>query len=349
MSIRTYRTLDGIRGVAALSIVVLHTPRLWGGAPLPTAALAVDLFFCLSGFVLSHAYDHRFDRGMTIGSFMWIRFIRLYPLYLLGTLLGIAEALAAIRYQTGPIDWSWSKFWLSLPFALVMAPSPTTSGLFPFNGVMWSIFFELIINLIWAAFWRPFQSKFVIFPVIIFSAITFAITSWYTNTINLGLEWKSFLGGMARVSYGFFAGVIIYRYLPLLNLSKIPPVAIIVSVIIIFSLPIPKAVQVLVAIGIFPWLVALGAKVEPGHNVGRLCHILGLASYAMYALHRRLYMLGYAFLLKFVGWDARMASPWPGFVFLLFIVFFAVAVDKLYDNPVRKIMRRNNVLRINGE
>lgn len=65
MPVKSYRTLHGIRGVAALCIVVLHSPRLFGSAPV-FLALAVDLFFALSGFVLTHAYEDRLRRGMTL-------------------------------------------------------------------------------------------------------------------------------------------------------------------------------------------------------------------------------------------------------------------------------------------
>jgi peptidoglycan/LPS O-acetylase OafA/YrhL len=77
--------LDGLRGVAALAVVVTHA--LYFFPPTPMAYLAVDFFFMLSGFVLAHAYGERLRQGMTAGRFMAIRLIRLYPLYALGSAL----------------------------------------------------------------------------------------------------------------------------------------------------------------------------------------------------------------------------------------------------------------------
>ena len=75
-----FQTLDALRGIAALLVVMLH-----GGMPFfpffpHLAYLAVDLFFVLSGFVLSYAYQGRLDHGLTTTRFLAHRLIRLTPL-----------------------------------------------------------------------------------------------------------------------------------------------------------------------------------------------------------------------------------------------------------------------------
>src|SRR4051812_33009270 len=82
--------LDGLRGVAALVVIVMHRGRWWypQGGFLGHGYLAVDFFFLLSGFVIAFAYDSRLSAGMSAWRFMGLRLIRLYPLILLGMLLG---------------------------------------------------------------------------------------------------------------------------------------------------------------------------------------------------------------------------------------------------------------------
>ncbi|TIU60051.1 MAG: acyltransferase, partial [Mesorhizobium sp.] len=93
-----YLNLDAIRGVAAISVMLYHfSPFLADGKVLPSSYLAVDLFFLLSGFVIAHAYDRKIENGMGSGSFVAIRLIRLYPLYLAGTLLGFFYLLVKNR------------------------------------------------------------------------------------------------------------------------------------------------------------------------------------------------------------------------------------------------------------
>jgi peptidoglycan/LPS O-acetylase OafA/YrhL len=100
---RSFVTLDGLRGVAAFVVVVTH-----GGMALPfeisRAFLAVDFFFALSGFVLAHAYTERLRMGMAPRTFLLVRFARLYPLYILGTAIGILILVPADR-----VDGLWRQ------------------------------------------------------------------------------------------------------------------------------------------------------------------------------------------------------------------------------------------------
>src|SRR5215210_2241655 len=83
-----YHSLNGLRGLAALIVVLFHAAALIGTQLAPGGYLAVDLFFILSGFVIAHAYDHRFAEGLGPLAFIRYRIIRFYPLYLLGLAIG---------------------------------------------------------------------------------------------------------------------------------------------------------------------------------------------------------------------------------------------------------------------
>src|SRR5581483_4377537 len=84
--------LDGLRGVAAVGVVIFHFmemviwnySKLWIGHGF----LAVDFFFCLSGFVMGYAYDDRIGR-MGLWTFFKARLIRLHPLVVLGSIFGL--------------------------------------------------------------------------------------------------------------------------------------------------------------------------------------------------------------------------------------------------------------------
>ncbi len=87
--------LTGLRGLAAVTVVLFHLGVLAGGA-LPQiwdrGYLAVDLFFFLSGFVLTHVYGGRFTKRcsrQTFARFLWARFSRVYPASLFATLISI--------------------------------------------------------------------------------------------------------------------------------------------------------------------------------------------------------------------------------------------------------------------
>jgi len=108
-SLDRFEALDGLRGVAALSVVAAHVYFLFGYA-FPSIDLAVDFFFALSGFVLAHAYGERLRGGMGAGRFMLLRLIRLYPLYILGTTIGLmclAGGLACPMRPSPPPGCPW--------------------------------------------------------------------------------------------------------------------------------------------------------------------------------------------------------------------------------------------------
>lgn len=90
-----YELLDGLRGVAALLVVLYHINEGFAfasGAPvidfMNHGYLAVDFFFILSGFVIGYAYDDRWSRGLTLWQFAKRRLIRLHPMVVAGVLLG---------------------------------------------------------------------------------------------------------------------------------------------------------------------------------------------------------------------------------------------------------------------
>jgi len=334
---RTYVTLDGLRGIAALSIVLLHCFRFFGDFTWSSVALAVDLFFVLSGFVLAHAYEAKLPTGAA--AFVKARVIRLYPLYLVGTLLGITEALAAIHYGKGSIDWTWHKFWSALPFALVMLPTP--GAMFPFNGVMWSIFFELFINVIWAAFWRPLQSTGTMVAVILLSAGGLAVSViWWGTLTGLGTSWGTFAGGAFRVSYSFFLGVLLYRLHKRIPLPKLPPWLLFVALPAILFLPLSTPARLAVAVLVLPWFVLLGSQVEPRGIIAAAAHQLGIASYAIYSVHKRLYLLSYAAVLQLLSLDLQLFAPWIGVAFLAALVPACLLLNHFIDQPARRSLAK---------
>ncbi|RZK34870.1 MAG: acyltransferase, partial [Pedobacter sp.] len=84
--------LDGLRGIAAISVVIYHFMEFivpdYHQNFIAHGHLAVDFFFCLSGFVIAYAYDHRIEQ-IGITNFLKLRFIRLHPLVIIGSVIGL--------------------------------------------------------------------------------------------------------------------------------------------------------------------------------------------------------------------------------------------------------------------
>src|SRR6185437_8087860 len=86
-----YPILDGLRGVAAVIVVIFHICEPHSTSHLDLMInhgyLAVDFFFVLSGFVIGYAYDDRWTR-LSIGGFFKRRLVRLQPMVVMGMLIG---------------------------------------------------------------------------------------------------------------------------------------------------------------------------------------------------------------------------------------------------------------------
>src|ERR1700716_3540732 len=79
---RRFVTLDALRGAGAATVMAGHAGPLLGGYGPPLTYLAVDMFFVLSGFVISYAYDKKMAAGMRPIEFLRARVKRLYAIYL---------------------------------------------------------------------------------------------------------------------------------------------------------------------------------------------------------------------------------------------------------------------------
>jgi peptidoglycan/LPS O-acetylase OafA/YrhL len=104
--------LTGIRGLAALWVVVYHVQQIAAEFGLPglhgepAAAIgwtAVDLFFLLSGFILYHVHGDEFRslKPQTLAAFTWLRIWRIYPLASAVLLLILLLTLADPNF----FDW----------------------------------------------------------------------------------------------------------------------------------------------------------------------------------------------------------------------------------------------------
>lgn len=124
------RELDGLRGFAALAVMLFHLIALRSGSfstPWALGCTGVDLFFMISGFVIFMTLE----RGMTLRQFIVNRFARLYPAYWAAIL--IICILAAIEGSATPII----PIIQNLTMLQHLMNSPDLSGAF------WTLYVEL--------------------------------------------------------------------------------------------------------------------------------------------------------------------------------------------------------------
>lgn len=214
MKSRRFLWLDGTRGVAAIVVMIYHFREYLGirGRAFDSSYLAVDLFFIMSGFVLAHAYGSKLKAGMTFGRFLAIRMIRLYPVYLAATALGLSYYLAKVGLRTDdapPVMDLFSITTLNAFFIPNHDLSSVPKGMFPFAPTSWSLSVEVIASALFATIFYRLRSRSVAWVAGVSAAI-FVIFSIHYKTVDLGWEAKTFAPSIFRAVAEFTAGMLIY-------------------------------------------------------------------------------------------------------------------------------------------
>src|SRR6202522_2033842 len=222
-----FEVLDGLRGSAALLIVIFHLFNYAFGfnsalSLVRHAYLAVDFFFGLSGFVVAYAYDDRWTR-MSIPQFFRIRLIRLHPLVLLGATLGLLGYIfdpsgKAINHAPVPM------LLLAYLTSLLLLPSPPVGGRHnetqALNGPAWSLMQEYLGNIAYALILRRLRTV----TLWIVFAISGLALIWVANSkgsLDGGWDYPNVWMAPLRLTVSFVLGLWLYRIHDRIRMPKI--------------------------------------------------------------------------------------------------------------------------------
>lgn len=222
-----FLALDGLRGVAALVVVLFHVMLRWpthlqGLAFMQGGYLSVDVFFVLSGFVIAHAYAERLPGSSgAIATFLRRRWLRIYPLHLamLGLLLALelAKLLAQSRGAHPDIPpFTGQNDVTGLAENLLMVQSWVGSPRLGWNAPSWSLSAEAGAYLVFAAAaWAGLMRRTTVLAACAGVGIALlAVVAWRHDTLDL-----THRGGLVRCFAGFATGVFLER---LHHLGRLP-------------------------------------------------------------------------------------------------------------------------------
>ena len=370
-----YEILDGLRGVAAVMVVIFHTFEAYADENrfkqiINHGYLAVDFFFLLSGFVVAYAYDDRWkaDRWGTAGvatmtqwDFYKRRLIRLQPMVIMGNIIG-----ASLFYlQSAPIFplVATTPVWKVLVVMLVgftmipLLPSMDIRGwqeMHPLDGPAWSLFFEYIANILYAAGFRKLSNKALGVLLLLSAGLLMhlavlgprgdVIGGWTVDQSQLHI-------GFARMLYPFFAGILLMRLGKRIHVKGAFTIC---SLLLILLFAIPRIggpthlwmnglYESICIIVLFPVIVAIGAGSSiTGVLSIKLCRFFGEISYPLYITH-------YPLIYVYTAWVIRDKVPAAygaiGGVLLLFTsISIAYVCLKFYDEPARAWLQRRFLL-----
>jgi peptidoglycan/LPS O-acetylase OafA/YrhL len=356
MSKHRFHYLDALRGIAAILLLPLHVMQEFAlRLPLQNLFLVVDFFFCLSGFVIAFSYEGRLQEKLSLKGFVATRLLRLAPLALLGSGIGLLHVMArAGAWHTLPLTSRTALVVVSLlllPNYLtkVMPFGPYASELYPFDVPAWSLYFEMVINVTYGLLVRARLAGSVVLAG--GAAVCWLYLAYFLHghaDLNYGPTIGGTVVGLARVGFSFFAGVLLYRLYARSGTKTFGGLAsgtltlllagVLVFVLLISPLYVHSPAFDLVAItALFPAIVYLGSKVRLPDGCNAVCAFLGDLSYPLYVLHVPLLgalLHGPSVVLAHHTWYRKYFAP----VYLALAAVGAWLIQRYVDTPVRRYL-----------
>ena len=363
-----YEILDGLRGVAAVLVVLFHLLETYSNGQstqiINHGYLAVDFFFVLSGFVIGYAYDDRWDK-MTTWGFFKRRLVRLQPMVIMGTVVGACFYLFG-QGDGFPLIGNVPGWKILLAFVMGCLMIPCGAGMDirgwgemnSFNGPNWSLTWEYVGNILYALIFRRLPK---IGLAILAAAAAFC-------TLDLCLDWNVFgllteghaghrytvIGGWSLTSEQVYVGLtrLFYPFIIGLLISRVGKFIKVKNgfwwcsliLAVLFSIPcvggadniingVYNATCILV---LMPLVVMMGAGSHiKGEKSAKVCNFLGEISYPLYITH-------YPLMYMQMNWAwSHPDAPAYAHVMVcigcfLLSIGIAYACLKLYDIPARK-------------
>ena len=375
-----YDILDGLRGVAALMVLLYHVFNdaksffVW---PTPVnefyhSFLGVDFFFILSGFVMGYAYDERLNRpapvpsrdggeALTFWGFVKRRLIRLHPMVVMGVILGaIAFVVQGCTRWDGTEVTLQAVMWATL-LGLFLIPSHLgmdvrgNTEAFPLNGPHWSLFFEYIGSLLYGLLLHRLPTKWlrVWAACGIISLAAYALMmedggvayGWSSEPMNL-------FGGALRMLYAYPMGLLMARMFRKRNPEPLHGHVFLfcsASLVVLLGLPIvggketETIYQLACLFSFFPGLIWIGARGSVDGWRQRAVSFLGRLSYPLYAVH-------FPLIYLYISWVGRDGTPYKGYdqpwtaaiITIAASLLIATLCMLFYDEPLRKWLSRTN-------
>lgn len=213
-------SLIGIRGVLAWTVVLVHiapaaivlTPAV---APLWYFTWlhfywALDMFFVLSGFVITYGYRDRFGARPAVGEygrFLWARLARLYPVHMLVltamvAVVLVSRALGKEVVHGGDLGWDLVR-------NVLLTQGWGWSRTLTWNGPTWSLSAEWFCYLITPAVIAVIVRMRTPAAVIIAYVVATAVPLTVYSVIGFGDPQITYTAPLWRATGGFVGGALL--------------------------------------------------------------------------------------------------------------------------------------------
>ena len=357
-SVEQLSSLTPLRGIAALWVVLFHFcwrfpsihPDRYTGA-VYKGYLAVDLFFVLSGFVITHVYKESFARQVTAGryrDFLKARITRIYPLHIAVLLLFVAAVIAeriatyVLKGFAEPIPLVGEQSLSGLLANLLMLQGLWARGL-SWNNPAWSISLEFLAYLLF-----PLLSSVLLRAgpagKTAFGTVPLTVLGWLAyRTGDYFNQWNGTYA-ILRCLPEFIAGSLLYSgYQSGLLAPLLATDTILLLIMLLLGVLLHIAAPDLGIIALFPLLILTAVR-----NKGWLARLLNSAplvwlgdiSYSVYLLHWFVLFVVLETVRLAPGVDLAQLPPKPSLLLLTAMIGVSLGLATLSYRFVEVTGRR---------
>jgi peptidoglycan/LPS O-acetylase OafA/YrhL len=335
------RSLEMLRGVAAILVVLYHTRTILGtrGNPVPFAHIfgagyrGVDLFFVLSGFIIAHVHIHDIGRPARLRDYAFNRVARIYPAIIIMTILAALLYTLGFGSPSGASKLSVSGFTASL-LLLPQAGDPLVN-------VSWSLKYEIFFYVAFATLILNVRLGLVL------------LLAWQIAVLTVGVCLPPQALGLAgfylrSLCLDFGIGLVCAwlagrRVIVLMAQASHAPWVLLAAGIAGFAIgmavdPVTALAGIPCGLGAGAIILALTVLEQAGRiRVADVLVRLGGASYGIYLVHFSVITVLVTVLLRVHG------TGMDGFLFLACAVFgiaAGIVFDQAVDQPVQRLLRQ---------
>jgi peptidoglycan/LPS O-acetylase OafA/YrhL len=349
-----FYSLEGLRGVAALIVALFHT---WESTAtsLPLVQhgwLFVDLFFVISGFVMSHVYRDAQSSKSVILSFLIKRFGRLYPLHFI-TLLVFILAEHALQYAkhaaaqlghaigSNPVNFSLIDL-PSIFYHALLLHGIGLKGTHAYNGPSWSISTEfwtyLVFGLsLWLFAKNRRSQQMGTWGLLCIGGLAACLLAGKNSLVILdGFAW-------CRCIYSYFLGAMLPGWRDMMSPRKttvawMQVATLLISVVMVSIANESSRLTFLAPLGFAALVLSLSFDAGPVHALppSPPAKFLGKISYSMYMTHSTL--LGF-----FNPIGGMLHEPYKSLltaIYVVTLIYISSQTYRLIEAPWRYRFRK---------
>ncbi|WP_039055668.1 acyltransferase [Enterobacter sp. Bisph1] len=347
-------SIQALRGIAATMVMFCHFSFLldsygYTGTNLfQYGAYGVDIFFIISGFIITYTTKNKKPGSNTSVNFIKNRARRIFPLYYIILILFVvfAGGMSIFHYHNKVENLISAIFFIPI----LPANAPNYIDVLEIYGVRWTLMYEIYFYLVmafclnfkyrWVSFFSWFALSLLVIPFLILGRVNFDTTLQLTDNGYLNLITNP-------ISIEFLIGVIIalsFEKIQKIHFSLKSTITIFSVFLIVYLFLLYKGLtridmQVSVIAGLLFLIIILNndflSKITP-----RFLLFLGDISYALYLIH-----LGMNYMI-----NRRIEDTIIGYGLIKFITYSLLSIllasilHKYIEKPFMKKKKANTLI-----